>query len=153
MLFRSLKVARPRPTPKTTPTPMQKTTKTKSPNAFFRRALPCTRDFFVKKSSKNFISAAAGNGYGYDCFCSLPRPPQGRRAGCFYAFIIWGYFYMDRKKRPGRPLFLWKLQADFFVIYAFSLASISSSLYRNTRTSATAPYSSGGISKPISACA
>ncbi|NBH77168.1 hypothetical protein D3Z52_03095 [Clostridiaceae bacterium] len=26
------------------------------------RALPCTRDFFVKKSSKNFISPAGGTG-------------------------------------------------------------------------------------------
>ena len=45
------------------------------------RAPPCTRDFFVKKSSKNFISAAAGNGCDSFCYCILPRPPKGWRAG------------------------------------------------------------------------
>ncbi|RKJ71659.1 hypothetical protein D7X33_22160, partial [Butyricicoccus sp. 1XD8-22] len=47
------------------------------------RALPCTRDFFEKKSSKNFYPAAAGNGFPDRPFCLLPRPPKGRRAGWF----------------------------------------------------------------------
>ena len=34
----------------------------RGPYAGSGRALPCTRDFFAKKSSKNLISAAAGNG-------------------------------------------------------------------------------------------
>ncbi|RKJ79815.1 hypothetical protein D7X33_07050 [Butyricicoccus sp. 1XD8-22] len=34
------------------------------------RALPCTRDFFVKKSSKNFIPPAGGT----EKFARIPSP-------------------------------------------------------------------------------
>ena len=44
------------------------------------KAPPCTRDFFIKKSSKNFSPAAAGMGAFPLLFYLLPRPPK-RTAG------------------------------------------------------------------------
>ena len=41
------------------------------------RAPPCTRDFFVKKSSKNFISAAAGK--RVHCCPLFPTAPPAKR--------------------------------------------------------------------------
>ncbi len=46
------------------------------------RALPCTRDFFVKKSSKNFISAAAGMGASQTVYERCPaRQNDGGMGG------------------------------------------------------------------------
>ena len=46
------------------------------------RALPCTRDFFVKKSSKNFISAAAGmSAFPVVYACRLARHNDGGQGG------------------------------------------------------------------------
>ena len=44
-----------------------------APRAFAAsgRALPCTRDFFEKKSSKNFITPAGGTGKEIDLFLPL----------------------------------------------------------------------------------
>ncbi len=52
------------------------------------RTLPCTRNFFEKKLSKSFFSAAAGNGCFYPPFCLLPRPPKGLRAGWGFAVFF-----------------------------------------------------------------
>ena len=52
------------------------------------RALPCTRDFFVKKSSKNFISAAAGIGAFLLVYAQCPaRQKDGGRGG-FMRYIF-----------------------------------------------------------------
>ena len=53
----------------------------KLPYAGSGKAPPCTRNFFEKKLSKSFPTAAAGNGCGYSRMYALPRPPKGRRTG------------------------------------------------------------------------
>lgn len=61
------------------------------------KAPPCTRDFFIKKSSKNFFSAAAGNGYGSRRLYILPRPPYGQRAGAGICGTVFLYYICSRK--------------------------------------------------------
>ena len=62
------------------------------PYAGSGRALPCTRDFFAKKSSKNFISAAAGNGCALSLSACCPaRQKDGGRGDSmrnYFAGII-----------------------------------------------------------------
>ncbi len=52
------------------------------PYAGSGRALPCTRDFFEKKSSKNFLPAAAGMGAVRGVCAACPaRQKDGGRGG------------------------------------------------------------------------